>query len=64
MKAIVTGGAGFIGSHVVDALLRENIAVTVLDNFNSGHPRDFGACQGSTPVPPIFISNCINLRRE
>ena len=34
--AIVTGGAGFIGSHTVDKLLRENYIVRVIDNLVSG----------------------------
>ena len=33
-KAIVTGGAGFIGSHLVDKLIAEDWHVTVLDNFD------------------------------
>ena len=40
MRAIVTGGAGFIGSHLVDLLLKENINVTVLDNFSTGRPEN------------------------
>ena len=36
MKSIVTGGAGFIGSHLVDALLELEHEVTVLDNLITG----------------------------
>jgi len=36
-KILVTGGAGFIGSHTIDHLLEHDQQVIVLDNFSSGH---------------------------
>ena len=38
--AVVTGGAGFVGSHLVDALLSDGYRVTSLDNFGSGRPQN------------------------
>lgn len=43
MKALVTGGCGFIGSHLVDRLIAEGHDVRVLDNLSSGKPENLNA---------------------
>ena len=48
IKVIVTGGAGFIGSHIVDALLARGHSPFVIDNFSSG------SRQNLPPDVPIF----------
>jgi len=39
-KVLVTGGAGFIGSHTVDRLVAEGNSVRILDNLSSGNLRN------------------------
>ena len=36
MKALVTGGAGFIGSHIVDRLIKMGLEVAIIDNMYTG----------------------------
>jgi dTDP-L-rhamnose 4-epimerase len=47
---LVTGGAGFIGSHIVDELVSNAIAVTVLDNLDP-------AAHGPDAAPPSYVND-------
>ena len=48
--ALVTGGAGFIGSHLVDALLAEDISVRVVDNYSTGRPENLAHVSGKVEI--------------
>ena len=45
-RAVVTGGAGFIGSHLCDRLLRDGWTVVAVDNFITGDRRNLAGAQG------------------
>lgn len=45
MRVLVTGGAGFIGSHVVDKLIEADHSVSVVDNLWEHGGGEFGPCQ-------------------
>ena len=53
MKALVTGGAGFIGSHLAEALVRRGHSVVVLDDFSLGSRDNLAWVRSGDPVQVI-----------
>lgn len=56
MKILVTGGCGFIGSHMVDRLLNDGHDVTVIDNLSTGNLRNLEHHKGSTKLKVVVES--------
>jgi len=64
-RVLLTGGAGFIGSHILDRLLAEGAEVTVLDNLSSGYLANISSHRGDSRVHLVVgdIRNVELLRR-
>ena len=61
-KVLVTGGAGFIGSTLVKALVAKGCVVRVLDNFSSGYQSNLTALKGKVEMIEGDIRNSIACR--
>lgn len=60
MKIAVTGGAGFIGSHIVDAYIAEGHDVVVLDNFSTGKKENVNK---QASVEKVDITDAAKIRK-
>ena len=50
MRVFITGGAGFIGSHLADALVARGDAVTILDNMSTGSASNIAHLEGTIEI--------------
>ncbi len=57
MKAVVTGGAGFIGSHLSEQLVNEGHKVTIIDNFTTGRRENLDHLKEDLEIVEAELSN-------
>lgn len=62
-KYLVTGGAGFIGSHIAEALLKKGVQVRILDNFSTGRRENLREIQAAFPSTLEIVEGDIRDRK-
>ena len=60
-RYVVTGGAGFIGSHIVEELLLRNEKVAIIDNFSTGKRDNVKPFEGTAEIIDTDLANAKNL---
>ena len=63
MKFVITGGAGFIGSHIVKHLISKNYEVSVVDNFSRGRLENLSGLEEIIEIHKIDILDLNSLRK-
>jgi UDP-glucose 4-epimerase len=64
MKVMITGGAGYIGSHTCVELIRAGYSTVIFDNFCNSHPEVLNRIRDITGVAPALVRGDIRYRAE
>jgi len=56
-EVLVTGGAGFVGSHLLETLIKENVNITVVDDFSNGSHDNLKSLKNKIKIIEFDISN-------